>query len=54
MKEGNKQTVLHCAAKAGHCELLTDLMKCWRNAGDHKEINIYNRKHKGGWFDWRD
>jgi ankyrin repeat protein len=54
MKDGNKQTVLHCAARAGHCELLKYLMQCWKNAGDGKEINTYEKNHKGGRFDWTD
>jgi acyl-CoA synthetase (AMP-forming)/AMP-acid ligase II/ankyrin repeat protein len=54
MKDGNKQTVLHCAARAGHCELLRYLMQCWRSACDGKKINFYEMKHKGGRFDWTD
>jgi hypothetical protein len=54
MKDGNKQTVLHCAARAGHCELLKYLMECWRNAGDGKETTFCETKHRGGRFDWTD
>ena len=33
MKDGNKQTILHCAARAGNTKLITYVMKLW------KEVN---------------
>ena len=34
VKDGNKQTVLHCAARVGHVGLLTFLLDAWRKSGD--------------------
>jgi hypothetical protein len=53
MKDGNKQTVLHCAARSGHCKLLGFIMDKWRSAGEQHEVPIYDIQ-RGGWFDWTD
>ena len=34
VKDGNKQTVLHCSARVGHVGLLTFLLDAWRKSGD--------------------
>jgi acyl-CoA synthetase (AMP-forming)/AMP-acid ligase II/ankyrin repeat protein len=51
--DGNKQTVLHCAARSGHVLLLRFLLERWKKAGEEREITIYSRK-KGGRYDWSD
>jgi ankyrin repeat protein len=39
MRDGNKQSVLHCAARAGHCELLKYVMTTWKEKnGDGDDI----------------
>ena len=50
MKDGSKQTVLHSAARAGHCKLLRYLMQCWSSL-DKKSVKS---KHKAGPYDWND
>lgn len=48
MKDGNKQTILHAAARSGHCELLRYVMQQWHTTyidSDHR---------KKGSLDWRD
>jgi len=57
MKDGNKQTVLHCAARAGHCKLLRYLMQCWASVGkgtDTKNNKKNNLKLRDVPYDWRD
>jgi hypothetical protein len=54
MKDSNKQTVLHCAARAGHCELLRYLLQRWSIVGGDKDQNKHDSKLKTGPYDWRD
>jgi ankyrin repeat protein len=54
MKDGNKQTVLHCAARAGHRKLLKYLMKCWSSLGDATNANKDKSKVKASPYDWTD
>lgn len=49
MRDGNKQSVLHIAARAGHCHLLEYVMMTWkRKTGDNVEL-ISNH-----FFNWND
>jgi acyl-CoA synthetase (AMP-forming)/AMP-acid ligase II/ankyrin repeat protein len=54
MKDGNKQTLLHCAARAGHVECLRYLLLKWKQGLVDGTIYYYNDKHKGGEYDWTD
>mmetsp|Transcript_4955 Transcript_4955/g.10567 ORF Transcript_4955/g.10567 Transcript_4955/m.10567 type:complete len:373 (+) Transcript_4955:4250-5368(+) len=36
IKSGSKQTILHCAARSGHLELLQFVMERWRTASEKK------------------
>ena len=54
MKDGNKQTVLHSAARAGHCRLLEFLMDQWREACEQQRIRGYGKAYTGSPFDWLD
>jgi hypothetical protein len=47
MKDGSKQTVLHCAARAGYCALLTFLM-------NEFQLHAANDARKADCFNWRD
>ena len=48
MKDGNKQTILHCAARAGNAKLVTYVMKLW------KEVNKIRDSTRDSSIDWRD
>ena len=54
MKDGNKQTVLHAAARAGHSQMLDYLLKQWKLGLDAGRIKHYDSRHKGGKLDWPD
>lgn len=54
MKDGNKQTVLHSAARAGHCHMLRYLLTQWKAGLDNGRIKYYDSRHKGGKLDWLD
>ena len=54
MKDGNKQTVLHAAARAGHCQMLRYLLTQWKIGLDDGRVKYYDSKHKGGKLDWLD
>jgi hypothetical protein len=47
MRDANKQTVLHCAARAGHCQVLEFVMKTW----EEKNGDRITPKH---FFNWND
>jgi len=47
MKNGSKQTVLHAAARAGHCRMLRFLLNRWKFGLKNGSIKFYDR-HKGG------
>ena len=47
MRDGNKQSILHSAARAGHCRLLTYAMSLWKERNSHQPPS----KH---FFNWRD
>ncbi|KAL3815880.1 hypothetical protein ACHAXA_010270, partial [Cyclostephanos tholiformis] len=53
IKDGNKQTILHCAARSGHCNLLVYIMNQWRVAAETIGIK-FEHINAGGDFDWRD
>jgi acyl-CoA synthetase (AMP-forming)/AMP-acid ligase II len=54
MKDGNKQTVLHAAARAGHSHMLKYLLTQWKLGLDDGRVKYYDSKHKGGKIDWLD
>lgn len=47
MRDGNKQSILHCAARAGHCELLRFVMMQWKE----KNGDEVTAQH---FFNWND
>eukprot|EP00980_Cylindrotheca_fusiformis_P010512 scaffold2331_cov126-Cylindrotheca_fusiformis.AAC.2 len=49
MRDGNKQSVLHCAARSGHCELLKYIGNSWIEM--HGDGDKKSAKH---FFNWRD
>ncbi|KAL3928747.1 MAG: hypothetical protein SGBAC_012514, partial [Bacillariaceae sp.] len=48
MRDGNKQSILHGAARAGHCELLRFVMTTWKDKNGYTEVTP---KH---FFEWND
>jgi ankyrin repeat protein len=48
MKDGNDQTVLHAAARAGHVRVLRHVMKTWHDI----YISVYEQKRDS--LNWRD
>eukprot|EP00581_Thalassiosira_minuscula_P013959 CAMPEP_0183714800 /NCGR_PEP_ID=MMETSP0737-20130205/9230_1 /TAXON_ID=385413 /ORGANISM="Thalassiosira miniscula, Strain CCMP1093" /LENGTH=1053 /DNA_ID=CAMNT_0025943803 /DNA_START=272 /DNA_END=3433 /DNA_ORIENTATION=- len=55
IKDGNKQTILHSAARSGHCELLKYIMAQWKIAS--QTIGIKFKSHNnvpGRIYDWQD
>jgi len=48
MKDANKQTVLHCAARAGNCELIDYIMPRWKLERGDRDIA------RDSSIDWRD
>ena len=50
MKNASKQTVLHCAARAGHCRLLSHLMNLWSSDESIKANKLWGESK----FDWQD
>lgn len=55
IKDGNKQTILHSAARSGHCELLKYIMKQWKVAS--VETGIKFKSHNNApdaIYDWYD
>lgn len=54
MRDGNKQTVLHAAARAGHCHMLRLLISRWKVKLKTGEVRYNALKHKAGKLDWQD
>lgn len=55
IRDGNKQTILHSAARSGHCKLLCFIMNQWRIAVATTGIKFDVRTtNSGRVFDWRD
>jgi len=54
MKDGNKQTVLHCAARAGHCKVLKFLLEKWKEGLEKGSIRHVDAKGGEINFDWPD
>lgn len=53
IKDGNKQTIIHCAARSGHCILLKYIMIQWKIKSE--EIGLKFKSHNnepGKIFDW--
>lgn len=51
MRDGNKQSVLHSAARAGHCRILSHVMKVWK---EEKGEPIDGRVPANHFFNWTD
>jgi ankyrin repeat protein len=55
IKDGNKQTILHSAARSGHIKLLRFIMSEWRKASDAPNgIKFKSHGNSGSIFDWTD
>jgi acyl-CoA synthetase (AMP-forming)/AMP-acid ligase II len=54
MKDGNKQTVLHAASRAGHRNLLNYVVQEWKQGIQDGRIKFYDTSIKGGALDWLD
>lgn len=55
IKDGNKQTILHSAARAGHVELLKFILKEWKIASDGPNgIKFKSHGNVGSIYDWHD
>jgi acyl-CoA synthetase (AMP-forming)/AMP-acid ligase II len=55
IKDGNKQTILHSAARSGHIKLLRFIMSEWRKASDAPNgIKFKSHGNLGSIFDWTD
>ena len=55
IKDGNKQTILHSAARAGHCKLLKYIMYEWILASETKGMKFKSHNNlPGRIFDWHD
>lgn len=54
IKDGNKQTILHCVARSGDPVLVKAAIALWRAAGEAGQVpTTYGAEHGGIW-DWRD
>ena len=55
IKDGNRQTILHSAARSGHCQLLRYLMDQWRETTETAGIHFKPHHNvPGRIFDWQD
>jgi hypothetical protein len=55
IKDGNKQTILHCAARSGHVELLKFIMIEWKKASNAPNgIKFKSYGNLGSIYDWTD
>jgi ankyrin repeat protein len=55
IKDGNKQTILHSAARSGHCELLKYIMIQWKVASIETGINFKSHDNAPDTiYDWYD
>ncbi len=55
IKDGNKQTILHSAARSGHIELLKFILKEWRIASNGPNgIKFKSHGNVGSIYDWHD
>merc|ERR1712194_289124 len=55
IKDGNKQTILHSAARSGHCELLKQIMVMWKAATETTGIKFKSHNNvPGRIYDWLD
>ena len=55
IKDGNRQTILHSAARSGHCQLLRYLMDQWRDTTETTGIHVKPHNNiLGRIFDWQD
>merc|ERR1712194_314341 len=55
IKDGNKQTILHSAARSGHCELLKQIMVMWKAATETTGIKFKSHNNvPGRIYDWYD
>lgn len=55
IKDGHKQTILHSAARSGHCELLKYIMAQWKIAAETIGIKFTSHGNvAGSIYDWHD
>jgi hypothetical protein len=55
MRDGNKQTILHSAARSGHCQLLKYIMQQWKVASETTGLKFKSHNNTPGqMFDWYD
>ncbi|KAL9186762.1 hypothetical protein ACHAXT_010482 [Thalassiosira profunda] len=55
IKDGNKQTILHSAARSGHCLLLKHIMDEWKVAAETTGIKFKSHSNDPGKiYDWHD
>ena len=55
IKDGNKQTILHSAARSGHVKLLTFILKEWQIASNAPNgIKFKSHGNLGSIYDWHD
>ena len=47
MKDGNRQTLIHCAARAGNCDIIEYIMPIWKEGRGERDF-------RGSSLDWRD
>ena len=47
MKDGNRQTLIHCAARAGNCEIIEYIVPIWKEGRGERDF-------RGSSLDWRD
>ena len=53
IKDGHKQTILHSAARSGHCELLKYIMAQWKIAAETIGIKFTSHGNvAGSIYDW--
>jgi ankyrin repeat protein len=54
IKDGNKQTILHCVARTGNPALAKFVIDLWRRGGESGEVPTTYGAEYGGIWDWRD
>jgi hypothetical protein len=54
IKDGNKQTILHCVARTGCPVLAQCVIRLWREGGESGQVPTTYGAELGGIWDWRD
>ena len=53
IKDGNKQTIIHSAARSGHCELLKYILVQWKIASEMTGMKFKSHNNiPGRIYDW--